>query len=480
MAHIFISYRRKDESFARQLHDLLREWGHSPWLDVLDIPAGAPWDDSIHVGLKASEIVIGILTPESLTSQNVLDEWGYALTNGKRLFLLWLRDVEEADIPPRYIRIQRIDCRTDRSDGLTKLHSALDSPIGGVLTVYKSDSFLNVSRSTLIIAAFLIIAVIGAAIILTKLASSNNLQSTPAPTETSDLIGQAATDAQTNTPQPMSTPTATNTPAPTAMATKQPTLTLTASNTPTETATSIPDPLLQLASTTVAHNADWTPVEHDFDAVTMVLVPVGCFMMGSKYQDDEKPQHEQCFDEPFWIDKTEVTNAQFASFGGLAERSSTRTDNNRPRENITWFEARDYCQKRSARLPTEAEWEYSARGPDSLVYPWGNDFKADDVVYSGNSGNQTADVGSRPAGVSWVGTLDMSGNVWEWVSSVYQPYLYQADDGREDLNRTGVQRVLRGGSWINGDAFALRSAYRVGEFPYLESFFRGFRCARDF
>src|SRR5262249_34407170 len=106
---IFISYKREEEAFARQLHSAINSWGFHSWLDVNEIRPGQDWDTSIHAGLKSSPIVVGILTPESLTSENVLDEWGYALSTGKRLFLLWLRSVPEEDIPPRYIRIQRID-----------------------------------------------------------------------------------------------------------------------------------------------------------------------------------------------------------------------------------------------------------------------------------------------------------------------------------------------------------------------------------
>lgn len=80
----------------------------------------------------------------------------------------------------------------------------------------------------------------------------------------------------------------------------------------------------------------------------------------------------------------------------------------RPVENITWFEAHTFCELRDTRLPTEAEWEYAARGPDNLNYPWGNEFEEDFVVYQNNSDDQTATVGSRTPGASWVGTLDMS------------------------------------------------------------------------
>ena len=125
---VFISYKREDEAFARRLYAEIVAWGYSPWLDVLDIPAGQGWDTAIHNGLRRADVVLGLLTPDSLNSPNVLDEWGYALTTGKRLLLLWLRPVAEADIPPRYIRIQRISFMQGEARGLNLLRAALGTP----------------------------------------------------------------------------------------------------------------------------------------------------------------------------------------------------------------------------------------------------------------------------------------------------------------------------------------------------------------
>src|ERR1700752_5092292 len=118
MTQVFISYKSEERAFAKRLRDQLRSWGHQTWLDVDDIPPGTTpnskgWDDAVHAGMKACQVVVGVLTTESLQSENVLDEWGWALENQRRLFLLWLRDVETENIPPRYIRIQRIDIRQD-------------------------------------------------------------------------------------------------------------------------------------------------------------------------------------------------------------------------------------------------------------------------------------------------------------------------------------------------------------------------------
>jgi formylglycine-generating enzyme required for sulfatase activity len=257
--------------------------------------------------------------------------------------------------------------------------------------------------------------------------------------------------------------------------------------TPTPTPTATPDVVLA-ARAFSGGNADWQAqypggLQSVFDdGVAMVLVPPGCFMMGSNEgYSDEQPQHQQCFSAPFWIDRTEVTQAGFARLGGVQARQSSFSGADRPVQRITWFEARDFCALRGARLPTEAEWEYAARGPDSLAYPWGNAWNEDNAVWDGNSGGQTAPVGSRPAGRSWVGADDMSGNVWEWTSSLYEPYPYAPGDGREaDIGTsTDVLRVVRGGSWLNGGTVNLRAANRDWNDPEFGYVDLGFRCARS-
>lgn len=212
----------------------------------------------------------------------------------------------------------------------------------------------------------------------------------------------------------------------------------------------------------------------------MVLVPAGCFMMGSDNGDsDEKPPHKVCFEQPFWIDKYEVTQAQFEQLGGKVANASYFTGDDLPVEQITWFESKIFCEARGARLPTEAEWEYAARGPESLVYPWGNEFDAGDVVFRENSAQKTANIDSKPQGVSWVGALNMSGNVAEWTSSLLRPYPYNSADGRENSTDTTVQRVVRGGSW-NDDALMMRSVDRFGGNAEGWYWLDGFRCARSY
>lgn len=254
--------------------------------------------------------------------------------------------------------------------------------------------------------------------------------------------------------------------------------------------------LTREARSGVLRNADWTPVERTFDGVTMVLVPAGCFTMGSTDEEqafaqslglrdrnvpDEGPAHEICFESAFWLDKYEVTQAQAAALNGVFAQPSSFAGDNRPVDMASWFEARDFCALRGMRLPTEAEWEYAARGPDGLIFPWGNEWVAENAVWNReqiNSRLGTVDVGSIPEGASWVGALDMSGNVWEWTSSAFGPYPYDAS--REaSPDDAEIGRARRGGSWFGAYPVGLRAAYRLDSTPDFVDFFNGFRCARD-
>jgi formylglycine-generating enzyme required for sulfatase activity len=223
----------------------------------------------------------------------------------------------------------------------------------------------------------------------------------------------------------------------------------------------------------VTRNQDWQPVVETFGRAEMVLVPPGCFMMGyEEGRRDQRPAHQICFDAPFWIDRYEVTNQRFGSTGRFE-------GDLRPRENLSWFEARDFCVSQGGRLPTEAEWEYATRGPDNLLYPWGNDFNDNFLIFDRNANGETVDVGSRPEGVSWVGAYDMIGNVYEWVSSIHRPYPYNPTDGREDADDIESLRVYRSG-WASTYELGVSAPFRIRTHPNTYDWFIGFRCARDY
>lgn len=217
----------------------------------------------------------------------------------------------------------------------------------------------------------------------------------------------------------------------------------------------------------VPTNVEWRPVVQTIDGTDMALVPPGCFQMGLDNGIMPMMVHEVCFDAPFWIDVYEVTNEQYGT-AGYAQGDDF------PRDNVTWAEAANHCIQRGARLPTEAEWEYAARGPDGLDYPWGDTFDETLVIYQGSSELSAASVGSLPAGASWVGALDMSGNVAEWVNSHFEPYPYDASDGREDPG--SGERVVRGGAYTD-DPDLLRAGQRAPLNPGNTYNSLGFRCA---
>lgn len=225
--------------------------------------------------------------------------------------------------------------------------------------------------------------------------------------------------------------------------------------------------------TAVTRNSDWTPVVQSIDGVEMVQVPVGCFAMGSTIGSDrEVPVHQICFDEPFWIDRYEVSNAQY-------HRSDEAWANNHlPVVDVTWVDAWEFCIQRGMRLPSEAQWEYAARGPDALTFPWGNEFVWDNLAHRGNT-SQIVEVDRFPEGASWVGAFNMSGNVKEWTSTLHMPYPYDAADGRELITSDGSPRVIRGGSYYE-DEYFLRSAERFGANTSNYNFNIGFRCARPY
>jgi formylglycine-generating enzyme required for sulfatase activity len=294
-------------------------------------------------------------------------------------------------------------------------------------------------------------------------------------------------------------------PTPTIEATATP-QTLTATQTVTlipPTPTITPTPLPSMGSTRTS----------EIDQMVQVYVPAGDFLMGSTDPEakmtleggrayPEIPQHTVYLDG-YWIDKYEVTNSQYAmcvEAGGCTPPFDTNNYtyekyygnpdfSNYPVVWVSWFQARAYCEWAGRRLPTEAEWEKASRGTNGQKYPWGNDPVSGeranfcDINCTRSIANpryndgypDTAPVGSYPAGASPYGAMDMSGNVWEWVSSLIQPYPYDATDGREDLDAPG-ERAWRGGPWSNG-FWWMRSSVRYRSIPDYRWYNLGIRCA---
>jgi formylglycine-generating enzyme required for sulfatase activity len=235
----------------------------------------------------------------------------------------------------------------------------------------------------------------------------------------------------------------------------------------------------------------------DAKGISMRLVPAGEFMMGSDDDSDIHNQSHNVYLGAFYMDLYEVTNAHYADCvtADICDPPhSDRTDfrsiyygnpeyDNFPVIYVDWMMAKTYCEWRGARLPTEAEWEKAARGTDGRSYPWGEGISCDNANYDGSTDfdtlciGDTTEVGSYESGRSPYGLYEMAGNVFEWVSSLYKPYPYDATDGRENLT-IGGSRVIRGGAWSEGPNDQ-RVFYRSWVGPDQSETAIGFRCARD-
>ena len=232
------------------------------------------------------------------------------------------------------------------------------------------------------------------------------------------------------------------------------------------------------------------------EGLPYVWIAPGEFWMGAtpgdnEARENEKPRHRVRITSGFRLGETPVTVAEYRRFIGerpqfemppAPDFNPNWSKQDHPVVRVTWDEAQAYCQWAGGRLPTEAEWEYAARGgKDGLKYPGGNDIAPENANYSGSKWKGTSPVGSYPAN-AW-GLYDMAGNVWEWVADWYDQDYYGTlpSDKAVDNPRgpqQGTLRVLRGGSFID-DARNLRASNRTGGVPGGRYDYVGFRCVRE-
>jgi len=208
-----------------------------------------------------------------------------------------------------------------------------------------------------------------------------------------------------------------------------------------------------------------------------VTIPAGDFQLGAQDEDDN-PIHQVTL-PAFRIQRYPVTVQEFGEFiaaGGDAHSADWKRQlpfPNRPVVGVSWFEADAYCRWKGGRLPSEAEWERAARGPQSSRYPWGNEPALDPsrANYDSNIGRPTP-VGLYPKGNTAEGLCDTLGNVWEWCADWYGPHL-------SDRKADEKYKVLRGGSWFNFPR-VVRASYRGRYEPSDRDFVIGFRCVGEF
>ncbi len=229
------------------------------------------------------------------------------------------------------------------------------------------------------------------------------------------------------------------------------------------------------------------------DGVPMVFIPAGSFQMGSGEGDlDERPVHSVTL-SAYSIDQTEVTNGRYAACeaAGACPKSSSYDSVTRPSYHteaefanypvvhVNWNDAAAYCAWAGKRLPTEAEWEYAAKGADGRRYPWGDTAANTGLLNYDFKVGDTTEAGHYPDGASPFNVLDMAGNVYEWVADWYGNRYYTDSPAENPAGpSTGVYRILRGGSW-NVNSYAARSADRFRLTPDSSFAHIGFRCAQS-
>ena len=214
----------------------------------------------------------------------------------------------------------------------------------------------------------------------------------------------------------------------------------------------------------------------------MVRIQAGCFMMGTNqnsiYEDDddnarEKPAHKVCLDE-FYLDRFEVSQKKWDSV--MDFNRSVFHNPEQPITHIEWREARSFCKKTGKRLPTEAEWEYSARAGSQTRFSWGEKMDDDYLWYSGNSSREPANIGKKKPN-AW-GLHDMTGGVWEWVEDWFSLDYYQRSPVKNPQGPARQSfRVIRGNSWMSDEAYIRVTARHRGMSDPTLSYWVGVRCA---
>ncbi len=232
----------------------------------------------------------------------------------------------------------------------------------------------------------------------------------------------------------------------------------------------------------------------------MIKIPAGEFIMGSndidkeakavQYGDrrpwyaNERPERKVTLDT-YYIDKTEVTNAQYKEFVEKAgHRAPPNWRGNTPPKAIedqpvvfvNWYDAQEYCKWAGKRLPSEAEWEKAARGTDGREFPWGNDFDIKKVNTLGEFGGLTP-VGLLKEGASPYGVIGMAGNAQEWTADWYKAY---PGNDFKDPAYGDTTKVVRGGGWGGMGHYSLsvyvRTSFRNNAPPKGLYDDVGFRC----
>ncbi len=468
MSHdIFISYSSKDKVVADTVVATMETNGMRCWVAPRDIKPGADWAESITKAIDNCTIVLLIFSTNSNQSKRVRDEIFYSIAEEKTLIPFRIENLDPTGAMRLHLSsLHWLDAyqpswqvHLDKLVGIAadNLERSIPTPV----IEEKPPAFMDRKPQKKTRKAPL--TWVGLSIALLAIMSVTFLWW---------LSGMEKEEPQSAELNQMSrTPEATQ------------------AHTQTQTTT----PTMEIANGTKI-----SPI----DGMAMVNIPAGEFEMGSESGEIfEKPIHIVYLDE-YWIDQIEVTNGMYAKC--VEAQGCTQLDRHEsysrtsyfdssefkdyPVIYVSWSQAKAYCEWAGRRLPTEAEWEKAARGTNANKYPWGDSRAIDNQVNFCDTNcpydwkdtglddgyADTAPAGNYRTGVSLYGALDMAGNVWEWTSSLFKDYPYDAQDGRENLQTPG-ERVIRGGSWRNYVS-DMRSTLRYGTEPSSGYLDVGFRC----
>lgn len=528
---VFISYRRKDISWALAVYQYLTSQKYDVFFDYTHIPSG-DFEQIIVSNIKARAHFVLILTPTALDrtsnsgdwlrreietaideKRNIIplffDDFSFSSPNVKEKLTGKMADISRyngLEIPSgffieamerlrkRYINVP-LDAvlhpisskvkkvvnkeKANANNALLSLQGEIDELVGSIkdegeisflqmLQVFLSGVVaggnlrrkLNI-RPYIFSAGILFLAVL-CFLGVRSLKVNTNTEETPAPTQSVDAIEITLTP---------------NKSVSTGIAFSTISIPASSATVPLVTAT----PKLNIGSTLTGE-----------DGMTLLYIPAGEFTMGLDGDNADNPAHVVNLDA-FWIDRTEVTISMYTMCVDEGSCIQPRSNGSRTQSSyydnpkfgkfpvvwVRWDYAMSYCKWAGRRLPSEAEWEKAARGPEGYVYPWGNNYPTIDLSNYDDLIRDTTAVDDYLEGASPYGALNMAGNALEWVTDFYDSVYYiNSRSSNPTGPLMGVNRVMRGGSYKD-TVSDIRAVYRYERNPLEATSYIGFRCAMD-
>ena len=427
---VFISYASADKAIADRVCDALEKAGVPCWIAPRDIPPSADYPAAIVEAVRSTRVLVLVLTEHAAGSPHVLSEVGHAFNGKKRIIPFRL---SAAPLPEDLEYFLSLTQWLDAPDGCTddnlkRLTEATRGALAGATTV-RGPVLLRRNTRWLALAVAMLALIVGTVIVWRpRRASIRNPTPPAAVTTTSSTAGNGAA---------LEMPPA------------------------------------------AAKPKTWV---NPMNGQTYVWIPPGEFTMGcseadSECTDDEKPTHPVSIDKGFWLGQTEVTLAAYRKYADRHGATVPEGAGDMPATEVSWAEAKTYCAAVGGRLPTEAEWEYAARGGKPGAY-YG--VVPEIAWYAGNSGDAPHAVGKKKPNA--YGLYDVLGNVREWVLDRYfNKYDVAAPatgDAVEQPLAPNASTVARGGFW-ESEAAAIRVSHRSALATDSADPSIGWRCASD-